>query len=199
MKSRLEILNLPKSLNDYSSIHTGNIPFSQWSGAVNFLFIRDHLLIIKRSETMASHKGQLAFVGGHRKDNEIEPLETAIREFSEETGLDGSVLEVIGLSEPVYTQNNNIIFPVISYVDMELETFLGSIESNGEWVDAFLYSADELGKGHKWVRGSASQYSIFFHPLVKGCYYSKSGNTSESHLLWGATAQMIWKFFNNYS
>lgn len=199
MKTRLKNLNLPKSLNDFSNIDTGNITISQWAGAVNFLFVRDHLLIIKRSETMASHKGQLAFVGGHKKESEIEPLDTAIREFTEETGLDGGLLEIIGLSAPVYTQNKNIIFPVVTYIDMNHSEFLNRIESNGEWVEAFLYPVKDLGEVDKWVRGSASQYSIFFHPLIKGNYYAKSGNTSESHLLWGATAQMIWKFFKNYS
>ncbi len=199
MKTRLNNLNLPQSLKDFSSIDTGNITVSQWAGAVNFLFIRDHLLIIKRSETMASHKGQLAFVGGHKKENENEPLETALREFNEETGLSEELPEIIGLGHPVYTANYNIIFPVITYVDMELNKFLESIESNGEWTEALLYPVNDLADIDKWVRGSASEYSIFFHPILKGMYHSKSGNTSESHLLWGATAQMIWKFFKNYS
>lgn len=199
MKTRLKKLKLPQSIKDFTSIDTGNITVSQWAGAVNFLFIRDRLLFIKRSETMASHKGQLAFLGGHRKESEIEPLETALREFSEETGLDSDLLDVIGLSYPVYTSNYNIIFPVISYIDMGLQEFLDSIESNGEWVEALLYPVSSLAEIDKWVRGDASNYSIFFHPIIKNMYISKSGNTSESHLLWGATAQMIWKFFKNYS
>jgi 8-oxo-dGTP pyrophosphatase MutT (NUDIX family) len=198
MKSQLKKLSLPQSLEEFSTIDTGNITLSQWSGAVNFVFVDDSLLLIKRSETMQSHKGQVAFLGGHKLINETCPITTAKREFEEETGLSSELLSTYGISHPVVTLRSKFIFPVVSYLDMDKRVLLDQIVSNGEWVEAILYPVNELLRPQNWVRGESSAYSIYFHPILHNRYLSKSQDVDKPYMLWGATARMIWKFFKNY-
>ena len=35
-----------------------------WSGAVNMVFVEDSILLIKRTDDMPSHKGQVGFLEG---------------------------------------------------------------------------------------------------------------------------------------
>lgn len=203
MKTHLKKLNLPQNLSDLTSIDTENISISQWSGAVIFLFVQDHLFLIKRSETMASHKGQLAFIGGHKKKDEEDPIVTAKREFEEETGFNSDLLDILGLSLPVRTTSQSIIVPVVSYVDMELDAFLKNVESNGEWTDGILASVDDLTNWDHWVKGQAfsdnfKTHNVLFFPIASMTHMTKNVDSDVNHLLWGATARMIWKFFKNY-
>jgi 8-oxo-dGTP pyrophosphatase MutT (NUDIX family) len=203
MITHLKNLGLPQSIESFTDSDTEKNKLLQWSGAVNFLFVRDHILLIKRSESMQSHKGQLSFIGGHRKAQEVDPILTAKREFIEETGLTDHLLTVIGLTEPVFTSYNQLIFPVLSYVDLNPTQFLTSLRSNGEWDEALMFPYQQLRDHSLWTQGegvmsSTEPSSILFYPLIPESYQAKSGQTKNSHLLWGATAKMIWKFFKKY-
>ena len=46
-----------------------------------------HILFIKRTETVKEHKGQISFPGGTREEEDGTLLDTALREYAEETGL----------------------------------------------------------------------------------------------------------------
>ncbi len=131
-------LNLPKSFT--SSAKTEVAPASAWSGAVVFLFVGEYVLFIKRSETMPSHRGQIAFVGGHRQGNET-PEETARREFEEETGLDASLIQIRGYLDIVKTSTRSKICPVVCEIDYGPEKFIK--EHKKQWRverrDAFSF------------------------------------------------------------
>lgn len=198
MKTQLSELYLPQTLDELSALDAGNQTISHWSGAVNFIFVEDSVLLIKRSETMQSHKGQIAFVGGHKLKTEINPVDTALREFEEETGIKSDMLTTYGLSHPVKTLRSRFIIPVVSHIDMNKDELLKKIVSNGEWVEALTYPVCEILDENKWVRGKSSSYSIYFHPILQNTYLSKSEEVDTTYLLWGATARMIWKFFKNY-
>ena len=189
-------LNLPKDL--IPSAKSKDIPVKDWAGAVVFLFVRDFLLLIKRSEDMPSHRGQIAFVGGHKALGET-PIQTAMREFEEETGFDSSVLELIGVLEPVRTASKSSIIPCVYYVDSDPELFIKSIKSNGEWSEAMLVPFKDLWDYERWtfaksLRGDDKNL-ILFYPIMRNSYISTSGEAGKDHLLWGATAKMIWNFF----
>lgn len=198
MKS-LSSLNLPKNLE--ISADGENKLESLWTGAVVFLFVQDNLLLIKRSETMPSHRGQMAFVGGHKQGDE-NPWETAQREFNEETGLSQDLLNFEGVLDLVQTSTRSRIFPVVCSLDMEPSDFISKIESNGEWDEAILYPFKNLLRFKRWsfAKGVMEKHErlIKFYPIMRNNYISSSGDVDRNHLLWGATAKMIWNFFNYY-
>ena len=199
MKSLLS-LNLPKEL--IPSAKLGELPESSWSGSVVFLFVRDHILLIKRSETMPSHSGQIAFVGGHKLEGET-PWQTAKREFEEETGMLGSQLRFVGLLSMVQTATRSLISPNLCFLDMDPEYFIKNIKSNGEWSDAMLLPFNSLLEKSRWRCAKSVRQKrenlILFYPIMRKSYISHTGDNGKDHLLWGATAKMIWDFFDSHS
>lgn len=152
---------------------------------------------------MPTHAGQLGFVGGHRAIGEENPIDTALRELEEETGLCGVDIEVLGLIEAVHTSNNKLIIPVITYSSLDPHQLLRDIKSNGEWNDALLVPIEYLLRKEHWsfglsMRGS-NNYKIKFCPLIKGSFLSTQNSGKDEYLLWGATAKMIGNFFKYYS
>ncbi len=173
---------------------------NKWDGAVVFLFVEDSIFLIQRSNSMPTHAGQVAFVGGHKKDGE-NPVETAKREFIEETSLDASLLEELQILEPQFTSNQNIIYPVLAKIKMSKVKFLNSIKSNGEWDNAYLIPMDYIFDESHWSRAevvSVKKYDIYFCPIPKSFAMSQSTLDERGVVLWGATAKMIWNFFKKH-
>ena len=190
------------SLTDFSSTVKEKYPVDKWDGAVIILMVEDHIVYIQRSETMPSHKGQIGFMGGHKHQGELTPIMTAKREFEEESSISSSLLEVLGLGEPVFATRSNqrLIIPVIAQYKGSIESFLGQVESNGEWENMVLAPVDYLKKSNMWSKlvVRPSRIAVFFHPLSKyECIYLNT-DIEKSSLLWGASAKMTLNFFKNY-
>lgn len=184
-----------------SSILSQHTPdTAEWKGAVLFLCNENEVVLIKRSETMPTHSGQLAFVGGHRRENEVAPWEVAIREFEEETTIDKKYVEFMGYLPVVMTARFQPIIPVVGFLSLEMNIFLKQIRSNGEWEDLIVYPWSELSQESNWEyawRHGFSKTAVMFHSIRSGTYRPVENNV-KPHLLWGATAQMIWNFLQLY-
>ncbi len=173
---------------------------SEWKGAVLFLCNKDSLFLIKRSEKMPTHGGQIAFVGGHKKPEETDPWIVAQREFEEETQHSKNILTFLGYLPLVLTARLQPIIPVVAEMEMSTEEFLRDVKSNGEWDHILAYSWKEIIKEENWEfawRNGYSKSAVMFHPIRPGTYISAE-STEASYLLWGATASMIWTFLNLY-
>jgi 8-oxo-dGTP pyrophosphatase MutT (NUDIX family) len=73
------------------------------------------VLMTRRSDSLASHTGQVAFPGG-RLDPGEDAGQAALREAFEEVGLDPAVVELIGLGDPYETGTGFIVTPVIGWL-----------------------------------------------------------------------------------
>lgn len=171
------------------------------TGVVVFLFVRDKLLLIKRSESMATHKGEIAFIGGYKKSTESFKG-AAMREFIEETSYQMQSYEFLGFLNPVYTLKTTLILPCLYYCFDDEQDFLTSIRSNGEWSDALLIDFKELMMHKYWVKAKiiSNMQNSFMHfrPILKGTYLSSTEQSSNNYMLWGATARIIRSFYKNY-
>ena len=173
---------------------------SEWKGAVLFLCNEDHVFLIKRAEAMPTHGGQIAFVGGHRKVTESDPWIVAQREFEEETHHSKDIIEYLGCLPVVMTARLQPIVPVMAKLTMPTAQFLNEVKSNGEWDDILAYSWEELLKEENWEyawRHGYGSSAVMFHPIRSGTYLPLENN-HKPHLLWGATAGMIWSFLRLY-
>lgn len=173
---------------------------SEWKGAVLFLCNDDHVFLIKRAEAMPTHGGQMAFVGGHKKPDETDAWVVAQREFEEETHHSPQIIEYLGCLPVVMTARLQPIVPVMARLTMPTAQFLQEVKSNGEWDDILAYSWDELLKEENWEyawRHGNESSAVMFHPIRSGTYLPLDNN-HKPHLLWGATAGMIWDFLRLY-
>ena len=73
------------------------------------------VLLLERAHTLESHPGQVAFPGGSIDPGES-PVEAALREAEEETGLDSGGVEVLGtLQELGLARSNFLVTPVLGW------------------------------------------------------------------------------------
>ena len=73
------------------------------------------VLLLERAHTLDDHPGQVAFPGGGIDVGES-PVEAALREAEEETGLDPSGVEVLGaLPELALPRGNFLVTPVLAW------------------------------------------------------------------------------------
>lgn len=76
------------------------------------------LLMIEKSRHLNNHAGEIAFPGGKWTDDDIDLLDTALRETKEEIGLSISRDDVIGQLENVMTLNSGYtITPFVCIID----------------------------------------------------------------------------------
>lgn len=176
-----------------------------WQGVVLFLLIEECLILIKRSELLKNYRGQMALIGGKREKHEHSMLEVALREFSEETEVSAQSLKIHGLLPFVYSARAHLIAPLVAECCLSLNEFAAVVMSNGEWEHILAIPLKELGNEHKWQFGqrmnSQGQYqSLLFRPISEQEIIWQQGPMKEhdphfSFMLWGATARIVWNYF----
>lgn len=171
-----------------------------WQGAVLYLICEGHIILIKRSQTMPSHKGQVAFIGGSKNQNENEPLACAMREFEEESALDAKKLKFLTLLPSVLTSRNKAIIPVLATCDMKMEDFIQSAHSNGEWDEIFSVPLSIVCDKSLWRSGlfikHGQRIRMRYISITNDRLGASSVKMPQSKLLWGATGLMVWRTLN---
>lgn len=71
------------------------------------------LLFTRRTESLARHSGQISFPGGRAEDDDLSPIETALRETLEETGIAAGFITVAGYLDRYLTGTGFDIQPVV--------------------------------------------------------------------------------------
>ena len=75
----------------------------------------DHIVLTRRTDAVATHKGQISLPGGMREDGDESLLQTALRETREELGIDTSQVEVLGqLAEVPTVVSNFLVTPFVA-------------------------------------------------------------------------------------
>ncbi|WP_288812888.1 CoA pyrophosphatase [uncultured Corynebacterium sp.] len=91
------------------------------------------LLLTHRAPSMREHSGQVAFPGGSREAQDAGPIDTALREAWEETGLDRASALPLAVMEPIYIDRSNFaVIPVLAYLAKPSELYPASGEN--DWV-----------------------------------------------------------------
>lgn len=74
------------------------------------------LLLLERAADMRSHPGQAAFPGGSQDASDADAVAAALREAEEETGLEPSGVDVVGVLPPLWLAATDfLVTPVIGW------------------------------------------------------------------------------------
>lgn len=74
------------------------------------------VLLLARAATLRAHPGQIAFPGGRMDAGDDGPVAAAIREAQEETGVDPTGIDVLGMLPPVpLAYSRHLVTPVLAW------------------------------------------------------------------------------------
>lgn len=132
------------------------------------------VLLLRRSNSLRHHAGQIAFPGGGEEPGDADVAATALREAHEETGLDASGVEVLGTLPEVHIPvSNNLVTPVVGWWSLPSEVAADTVESVevfrapvAEMVDPAARGTSVLDRGAAKYRGPAFKLSPRFNEQV---------------------------------
>ena len=133
------------------------------------------LVLTKRSRTLNSHAGQLAFPGGKPHAEDGGPVDTATRETHEEIGIPPSQVEVMGFLPVIRTVRFALpLLGVVAHMEGQPEFH----PSPAEVEKVLTPSLDSLSDPSNWVDRHWAGVPLWFMDI-------------EGEWLWGATAYLV--------
>ncbi len=140
-----------------------------------------HLLFTKRTETVRTHKGQIAFPGGAWDISDLGLMETALREAEEEIGLSKSNVKVIAELNDRVTPT---LFHITPFVGIFSYPAVFTINEH-EIAELIEIPLRELMDDKRHRLG----YRDFQNKTYEIHYYDYDGNT-----VWGVTGIILHEF-----
>lgn len=144
---------------------------------------RIHTTFIQRPEYDGVHGGQISFPGGKRESYDPDLIFTAIRETSEEVGVDPSRISVISTLTPLYIPVSNILVtPVVGWMKKQPE-FRHQVEEV-----VFIIEAD--------IKTLINPSTIKTRPFeIRGEMIDIKYFAYKDFFIWGATAMILNELF----
>ncbi len=152
------------------------IPLFEKDGAV-------HVLLTLRTETVATHKGQISFPGGAWEPGDQSILDTALRETHEEVGIDPDDFEIVGELDDVIAVSDHLVTPFVGFFPYPYEFKVSDIEI-AELIEIpldFFLDDSNRRSGKREHRGNR----VTVH------YYDYG-----EHTVWGLTAHILKGFLD---
>ena len=140
-----------------------------------------HLLFTKRADHLSNHPGQMSFPGGRREPEDDDLRETAIREASEEIGLEPEETSFVGRLDDIRTVTRFSVRPFVARVpDREYEP------CDDEVAEIAILSVPALTDLDNY-HGEHREHP--YYGRIRLHYFYVGGYT-----VWGATARMLAQF-----
>ena len=156
------------------------LPLYHWQG--------QHLIVfIKRTETVKEHKGQISFPGGACEEKDRTLLDTALRESTEEIGLNPADVEILGeLDDEVTTTSNYIVTPFVGIIPWPYQFKINKHEVDEiiEIPVSTLLDKDSIRPDTEILDGEAVESYAYYY---------------RENVIWGATARILFRFLDIFN
>jgi 8-oxo-dGTP pyrophosphatase MutT (NUDIX family) len=168
-----------------SGWRAGHFPTdSRTAAGLLLLYPRDRDVAVPltiRASGLARHAGQISLPGGATDPGET-LSEAALREASEEIGVDPSAVRVLGELTPVHVLVSGFtLHPVVGVTDRRPDF----VAAPGEVDEILEVSLDDLRDASRIRRGTRTREGV----AVEYPYFDLLG-----HQVWGATAMILGEF-----
>ncbi len=139
------------------------------------------VLLNKRSQQVEHHKGEISFPGGARDSEDMDFLDTALRETEEEMGVSRADVTVLGELDEVETRSR-----------FRVKVFVGTIPCSYDFKPSAVEIAEVLEVPIASLRDSASlRVETRWQEDAPVTSYAYAYN---DHLIFGATARILQQF-----
>lgn len=154
------------------------------SGVMLLLFIAEnelHAMLIKRTEQMKHHAGQVAMPGGRVEQGET-ALESALRETWEEIGIDSDSIQILGVLSDLYVQvSRYLIHPFVGWIE-DIKT-LNINKNEVERIIAFPLRKMNAEIDETDIHTVTGAIKV---PCFK----------FDNEIIWGATSMILMEFYD---
>jgi 8-oxo-dGTP pyrophosphatase MutT (NUDIX family) len=137
-----------------------------------------HVLLTRRTESLARHAGQVSFPGGRIDAADAGPLQAALREAHEEVALDARLLEPLGYLDPYDTITGFRVLPLVARLAPDYVAV-----PNPQEVDSVF----EVPLAPLLAGRDIEQVAAEFFGRTRHYWEYRQG----PHRIWGATAAML--------
>ncbi len=132
-----------------------------------------------RLSTLAHHAGEISFPGGGVEDGDTTLIDTALRETSEELGLDSKSVRILGSVTPIYVSaSQNMVHPIIGWMNAR-PAYAPSPYEVERVIEVPLQKLLDPNNVSEYQRNRYGQH------LIVPCY------RINSDIIWGATAMIL--------
>jgi 8-oxo-dGTP pyrophosphatase MutT (NUDIX family) len=139
-----------------------------------------HLMYTRRTDSVESHPGQVAFPGGAVEPTDGTPAAAALREAWEEVGLPPDQVRILGQMNPMATVSQFMVTPIVAQIPWPFDIQINPAEvaSTFEVPLSFLQDPDNLETRQRepFIPGRPIEV-LYFRP-----YYDE--------VIWGVTARI---------
>ena len=140
------------------------------------------ILFSRRSESLAVHRGQIAFPGGSVEKDE--PLEkAAVRETEEEVGIPRDQIELIGRLDDLLTNSGFVVAPFVGIIPSQFEYVLQQSEVAEVFEAPVHLLMQEPNPEVRYIEFQSRQYPAYFYRY-------------RSSEIWGLTGRMLKGFLD---
>lgn len=138
------------------------------------------VVLILRTTYNGTHSGQVSFPGGKREKEDVDFLDTALRESEEEIGISRSDLQVIGALSPIYIPPSNfLVHPFVAITNKVLD----KVPEEKEVAGIYSLALDQLF-AFDTLRETEISYGSGLKVKVPAFHISNLK-------IWGATAMIL--------
>lgn len=143
-----------------------------------------HILFTKRTEKVASHRGQISFPGGTYDQGDGDLKGTALRESFEEIGLRSEDVEILGELDDEVSMSNYVMAPFVACIPYPYEFKI----SQDEIDEVFAVPISTLLDRNNFGEEEAQ--------VVGGRSFARYTFQYRDHVIWGATARILKHFLD---